>query len=46
MNPYNAEALAFFQKALEDVRAAAEKADRETFERMMNEGKEYFGGKE
>ena len=46
MNPYTAEALAFFQKALEDVRAAAEKADRETFERMMNEGKEYFGVKE
>ena len=44
MNPYNAEALAFLQRALEDVRSAAERADRGAFERMMGEGREYFGG--
>lgn len=46
MNPYNAEALAYLQKALEDIRAAGDNGDREAFERMMTDGREYFGGSE
>lgn len=45
MNPHNADALNNLQKALDELRRAATTGDREAFERMMNEGREYFGGK-
>lgn len=46
MNPWNKEALEQLQRAVEDLKKAAASGDREAFERMMNEGKEYFGGSE
>jgi chorismate mutase/prephenate dehydrogenase len=45
LNPYNRDALAYLQRAVDDLRDAAVKGDREAFERMMAEGREYFGGK-
>jgi chorismate mutase/prephenate dehydrogenase len=45
LNPHNQDALAFLQRAVDDLKDAAAKGDREAFERMMAEGKEYFGGK-
>jgi len=44
LNPHNIEALAYLQRALDDLREAGVKGDREAFERMMTEGSEYFGG--
>jgi len=46
LNPHNAEALEFLQKAFGEVRRAGETGDREAFERMMLEGRDYFGGSE
>jgi len=45
LNPHNKDALAFLQRAVDDLKEAAVEGDREAFERMMAEGKEYFGGK-
>lgn len=45
LNPYNEEALTYLQQALDDLKEAAVKGDREAFDRMMLEGKMYFGGK-
>ena len=45
LNPFNRDALAYLQRAVDDLKDAAVKGDREAFERMMAEGKEYFGGK-
>jgi len=44
LNPHNAEALGYLQRALEDLRKAGVTGDREAFEKMMVEGREYFGG--
>jgi len=44
LNPFNNEALTYLQKAVDDLKDAAAKGDREAFDRMMREGKEYFGG--
>jgi prephenate dehydrogenase len=46
MNPWNVEALEYLQRAVEDLKKAAASGDREAFERMMSEGREYFGGSE
>jgi chorismate mutase / prephenate dehydrogenase len=45
LNPHNQDALSYLQRAVSDLKDAAAKGDREAFERMMAEGKEYFGGK-
>jgi len=45
LNPFNEEALEHLQKAVNDLREAALKGDKDAFERMMQEGREYFGGK-
>jgi chorismate mutase/prephenate dehydrogenase len=45
LNPHNQDALSYLQRAVDDLKDAAVKGDREAFERMMAEGKEYFGGK-
>jgi chorismate mutase/prephenate dehydrogenase len=45
LNPFNKDALEYLQRAVDGLKDAAVKGDREAFERMMKEGKEYFGGK-
>jgi chorismate mutase / prephenate dehydrogenase len=45
LNPYNIETLGHLQKAVADLKEAAETGDREAFRRMMVEGRDYFGGK-
>jgi chorismate mutase / prephenate dehydrogenase len=45
LNPFNKDALEYLQRAVDDLKDAAVKGDREAFERMMQEGREYFGGK-
>ncbi|MBI0583477.1 MAG: bifunctional chorismate mutase/prephenate dehydrogenase [Methanomassiliicoccus sp.] len=45
LNPHNREALEHLQKAVANLREAADSGDRDAFERMMAEGQEYFGGK-
>jgi len=45
LNPFNKKALEYLQRAVDDLKEAAVKGDREAFERMMQEGREYFGGK-
>jgi chorismate mutase/prephenate dehydrogenase len=45
LNPFNKEALEYLQRAVDDLKDAAVKGDRDAFERMMQEGREYFGGK-
>jgi len=44
MNPWNTEALEFLQQAVEDLKKAAVSEDRGAFEKIMREGKDYFGG--
>ncbi len=44
LNPYNERALAFLQQSVEELRRAATAGDREAFDAMMREGREYFGG--
>lgn len=45
LNPFNKDALEYLQKAVNDLKEAAVKGDKDAFERMMREGREYFGGK-
>ncbi|MDW5563105.1 MAG: prephenate dehydrogenase/arogenate dehydrogenase family protein [Methanomassiliicoccus sp.] len=45
LNPFNKDALEYLQRAVDDLKDAAVKGDKDAFERMMEEGKEYFGGK-
>ncbi len=45
LNPFNKDALEHLQRAVDDLMEAALKDDREAFERMMREGREYFGGR-
>jgi len=44
LNPYNREALQHLQEAVEDMKGAAERGDREAFEQLMAEGREYIRG--
>jgi chorismate mutase/prephenate dehydrogenase len=44
LNPFNIETLEHLQRAVADLKEAAERGDREAFRRMMVDGREYFGG--
>jgi chorismate mutase / prephenate dehydrogenase len=44
VNPYNQEALEYLSQAVEELRRAASSGDKEAFDTMMKEGKDYFGG--
>ena len=45
LNPFNKDALEYLQKAVNDLKEAAVEGNKDAFERMMREGREYFGGK-